>query len=177
MPETLAPSCSPKLIVGALGDVPPLPLLPPLLSGATLTVAVWLAEPPAPVQVSVKLVVALSAPVSAVPLAAWLPFHEPPLDVQEDAPVLDQVSVLLAPVVTDVGLAVKFTVGAAIGCEQLLPSPVGVQLAFVVSRTLSISTFGALPISLNVYCPAVRLALMAEEDTSVFTHPQLRSGT
>ncbi len=39
--------------------------------GATVTVALALADPPAPVQVSVYLVVAFSAPVELEPLVSW----------------------------------------------------------------------------------------------------------
>lgn len=161
-------------MVGGVGFVPP----PPLLSGVTVTVAVWLAVPPAPVQVSVKSVVSFNAPVLAVPLVAWLPLHEPPLEVQEDASVLDQVSVLLPPAVTEVGFADRLTVGAGEGSEQLLPLSIGVQLVSVVSKRLSSFTLGELPISLNVYCPAARLALMTDEGVFCqFTHVQVSAAT
>jgi len=45
--------------------------------GVTVTVADWLAVPPAPVQLSVKVVVAVSAPVLAVPLVPLLPLQPP----------------------------------------------------------------------------------------------------
>ena len=65
--------------VGGAGGVP------------TDTVAVWLTLPPAPEHASVKLVVALSAPVVCVPLVALLPL-QPPDAVQLVALVELQVS-------------------------------------------------------------------------------------
>jgi hypothetical protein len=55
-------------------------------------------------------VVALKAPVDAVPLVALLPL-QPPDAVQEVAWVVDQVSVEAAPCATLVGFAPSVTVG------------------------------------------------------------------
>jgi hypothetical protein len=85
-----------------------------------------------PVQVSVYLVVAVSAAVLVEPLAASVPLH-PPDAVQEVALVDDQVSVDFAPLATVVGLAVNVTVGAALvtatvaDCDALPPLPVHVS--------------------------------------------------
>jgi hypothetical protein len=76
----------------------------------TLTVTDRLAVPPAPLQVSVKPVVALNAPVLALPLAGSLP-DQPPLAVQLLALVEDQLSIADPPLLTLVGLALKLTVG------------------------------------------------------------------
>jgi len=79
---------------------------------ATVTTAEPLAEPPAPVHISVKVFVdAVSAPVLADPEVARLPVHAP-LATQLVAFVEDHVSVALAPLATEVGLAVIDTVGA-----------------------------------------------------------------
>jgi hypothetical protein len=51
-----------------------------------------------------------SAAVSSVPLVALSPL-QPPLAVQEVAPLDDHVSVEFPPSVTEVGLAVKASVG------------------------------------------------------------------
>jgi hypothetical protein len=83
------------------------------------------------VQLSVYLVVAVSAAVLAEPLVASDPL-QPPDAVQEVAFVDDQVSTDFAPLATVVGLTVKVTVGAALvtvmvaDCEALPPLPVQV---------------------------------------------------
>lgn len=64
-----------------------------LTVGMTLTVVVALATPPAPVQVSVKLVAPLNAALLAVPLVPRAPL-QPPLAVQLVALLLLQVSVV-----------------------------------------------------------------------------------
>jgi len=122
-------------LVGSLPDQPPeaaqlLALVvdqlnvaePPLLTvaglalrltvggAATLTVTEWLALPPGPLQVSVKAVAALSAPVPALPLVGSLP-DQPPEPVQLLALVEDQLSIEDPPRLTVVGLALRLTVG------------------------------------------------------------------
>ncbi len=57
--------------------------------------------------------VAVKAPVDCVPLAALVP-DQAPEAVQDVASVEDQVSVELAPLATEAGLAVKVTVGAGV---------------------------------------------------------------
>jgi len=66
----------------------------------TRTVADAEVFPPGPTQVSVKMLVRVSAPVDCVPLVALAPCHAPEA-VQLVAPVDDQVSVELAPLVID----------------------------------------------------------------------------
>ncbi len=80
------------------------------LSGVTDTVVDCVAEPPAPVQVIENVVVAVSGPVDAVPLAAMLEVH-PPTAAQEVAFVEIHEIVELFPLETDVGLADRFKVG------------------------------------------------------------------
>ena len=96
---------------------------------------------PSPVQLSVKvLLAAVSAPVLADPAVARLPDHAP-LAVHEVAFVEDQVSELLPPLATLVGLAVSVTVGAGevvvTVTDRLVvpPLPVhdNVNVVFVVS--------------------------------------------
>ncbi len=77
----------------------------------TETVAVCEAEPPEPVQVITYVVLALRAPVDAVPLIGREPDH-PPLALHEVALLADQLSVALAPFATVLGLAFRVTVGA-----------------------------------------------------------------
>ncbi len=57
--------------------------------------------------------VAVKAPVDCVPLAALVP-DQAPEAVHDVASVEDQVSVELAPLVTEAGFAVKVTVGAGV---------------------------------------------------------------
>jgi hypothetical protein len=85
------------------------------------------------VQVSVYLVVAVSAPVLAVPLVASDPL-QPPEAVQEVALAVDQLKVELLPLATLLGLAVIVTVGAGevtetvVDCAALPPAPVQVSV-------------------------------------------------
>jgi hypothetical protein len=81
---------------------------------ATFTLAVRLALPPAPVQVSVKLVVAASAPVDWLPLVDFVPF-QPPDAVQLEALLELQLSVAEAPLATVDGFADRVTDGGAGG--------------------------------------------------------------
>ena len=81
--------------------------------GATVTVAELLAEPPAPVQLSVKvLLVAVRGPVLLLPAVAWAPAQAPEA-VQESALVLVHVRVALPFVATESGVTVSDTTGAA----------------------------------------------------------------
>ena len=90
-----------------------------------MTVALALAEPPAPVQVIEYVFVAVSEPVLCVPEVASEPLHAPE-PVHELAFVLDHDSVELPPYETDVGLADSVTVGA--GAEPT------VTVAFAVAE-------------------------------------------
>jgi hypothetical protein len=97
----------------------------------TVTVADCEAEPPAPVQVSVYFVVAVSAAVDDEPLIAFDPL-QPPEAVQAVALVVDQVSVDVAPFLTVLGLAAKVTAGGFVVTDTdadfvVLP-PVPVQV-------------------------------------------------
>ena len=77
----------------------------------TLTVAVWLAVPPAPVHVSVKPVVVDTGSVVWLPLKALSPL-QPPVAMQLVAFDEVQVRVAVWPLVTVVGAAVSDSVGA-----------------------------------------------------------------
>lgn len=79
---------------------------------ATATAAVVVAEPPAPVQLKVKLVPLPSAGVGWVPAVALAPL-QPPVAVQALELLDDQVSTLTPPGATVAGLADRVTVGAA----------------------------------------------------------------
>ena len=103
------------------------------VADATVTVADWDAEPPAPVQVSVYLVDALSAAVLCEPLVASLPL-QPPEALQEAALVEAQVNVDVPPLAMVLGFAVSVTVGAGAvtvtvaDCAALPPGPVQVSV-------------------------------------------------
>ena len=81
--------------------------------GVTVTTTDLLSDPPlAPAQVKVKVLVAeLSAALVSEPAVARLPLQAP-LAVHEVVLRDDQVSTVLAPLVTVVGVAVSVTVGA-----------------------------------------------------------------
>jgi hypothetical protein len=119
--------------------LPPLAMLVGLalsdtLGGAaeTVTVADCVAEPPAPVHVSVNFVAAVRADVDIEPLIARLP-PQPPDAIQDVALVDDQVNVDAAPLLTVLGLAERLTAGAArvtetvAVCVALPPAPVQVS--------------------------------------------------
>ena len=98
-----------------------------------VTVTVWLAVPPAPLQLSVNVVVAESAAEVSLPLTGRDPLH-PPEAVQLVAFVDDQFSAVRLPTTTVAGFAVNVTVGAAgpvvtVTCALLFAvPPVPVQL-------------------------------------------------
>jgi hypothetical protein len=89
--------------------------------------------PPAPLQLKVNFVVAVSAAVACEPVVAWEPL-QPPEALQEVAFVDDQVSVEVAPLFTVVGLAAKVTAGAGVltdtvaDCAALPPAPLQVRV-------------------------------------------------
>jgi hypothetical protein len=99
----------------------------------TETVADCDAVPPAPLQLKVNFVVALSAAVACDPVVAWAPV-QPPEALHEVAFVDDQVSVEVAPLFTVVGLAAKVTAGAGVltdtvaDCAALPPAPLQVRV-------------------------------------------------
>jgi hypothetical protein len=97
-------------------QVPP-KLAPPLVLTATVVLLLAGEVPLAPLQVSVNVVVALSAPVLALPVVALLPDH-PPEALQLVAFVDAQLSVEAEPLLTVAGLALKLTVGLT-GAETL----------------------------------------------------------
>ncbi len=108
-------------------------------SGAGLTVIVtdWTAEPPLPVQVSVKEPVAVRFVRCSLPEVDLVPL-QPPEAVQELAFVLDQVSVVDPPLITVVGEAVSETDGAdgptvtVVDCAAVPPGPAQVNVKVVV---------------------------------------------
>jgi hypothetical protein len=92
----------------------------------TVTVAVLLSLPPAPLQVSVKSVVATNVPVDALPLVAIVPDH-PPEAVQPVAFVELHVKVEAEPATMLAGFAVSVTIGA--GAELTVTVTISMALA------------------------------------------------
>jgi hypothetical protein len=85
-------------------------------NAATVTLTDRLVVPPAPVQASVKLLLAVNAALTWLPDVALEP-DQAPEALQLVAPVEDQVRVVVAPPATEVGLALSVTVGAATGAN------------------------------------------------------------
>jgi hypothetical protein len=114
LPITTVAGVAVKVIVGA--------------GAAMETVADWLALPPGPLQLKVKVVITESAPVDWLPLVALAPV-QPPSAVQLVALVELQVSVAEPPLATVVGDAVSVTVGADEAATETvtdwLPEPPG----------------------------------------------------
>jgi hypothetical protein len=120
--------------VPPLGTVLGLPLSVTAGAGmVTVMVADWVALPPEPTHVTLKVVFALRAPVDCDPLVVSGPLHAPDA-VQELALVEDQVKVELPPLATVVGLALTVTVGVGVmtvtvaDCAALPPAPVQVNV-------------------------------------------------
>ena len=142
----------------------------------TDTVADCAALPPVPVQVSVNVELAVSAPLEAEPLVALLPLHAPDA-AQEVALVEDQVNVALLPLTTVLGFADSVTVGTGCvtdtvaDCEALPPAPVhvSVKVEFAVSAPLEAEPLVAL---LPLHAPdAVQDDAFAEDHASVAALP------
>jgi hypothetical protein len=100
---------------------------------ATVTVAVCVAAPPAPVQVSSYSVVLVSASLVQVPFVATVPF-QPPEAVQEVAFCAFQFKVVVPPVETVADDTESATVGAgeitttSADCDAAPPGPVQVSV-------------------------------------------------
>ena len=98
------------------------------VTGVTVTVALAGAEvPPAPVQVSVKVVFVVSAPVVNVPLTPCAPV-QPPEAVHAVALVLDQVSVLVAPLGMAAGSALNVAIGSGTTGVTATVAPAGAEV-------------------------------------------------
>jgi hypothetical protein len=83
----------------------------------TVTVTRLDALPPSPVQVSAKVVVAVSGPMDSDPLPGLLPL-QPPLAVQTVAFLVDQDRVAALPTSTDVGVTDNVIRGLLAGAPQ-----------------------------------------------------------
>jgi hypothetical protein len=100
-------------VVPPLGTLAGLTVRLTLAAESTATALVSLAAPPAPVQVSVKLVFTESVVLVALPLVALAP-AQPPDAVHEVALVLLHVSCVVPPIGTALGLTCSDTVGVGV---------------------------------------------------------------
>lgn len=148
----------------------------------TVTAALWLTEPPAPPQVRVNVLLAVRAPVLALPTAGRLPL-QPPLAWQPSALLDDQLSVAAEPEITLLGLAVRVTVGAGGGGASTMtlalwladpPSPVQVSvnvlLVAVSAPLLALPLSARLPLQAPL---ALHAVAFADVQLSVATLPRL----
>ena len=141
----------------------------------TLTITDCMAVPPAPTQLSVNVLLAVSEPVEAVPEIALLPAHAP-LAVQLVALVDDQVSVLALPVTTVVGFAASVTVGnvttvAIADCAAVPPGPMQlrVNVRLEVSGPVdAVPESALLPLHPSL---AVQLVAFVDDHVSVLALP------
>jgi hypothetical protein len=111
--------------------------------GFTVTVVLAWAVPPAPLQSSVKLVVAVKAPVDCVPLVGCAPL-QPPEAVQLVALLVLQPSVVAAPLLIVPGLADSVTAGAGVFtvtvvlASELPPAPLQLSVYTVVAVSVPV---------------------------------------
>jgi hypothetical protein len=140
-----------------------------------VTVADAFALPPAPVQVRVKLLVAVRAPVDWLPDVALVP-DQPPEAVQEVALVEDQVSVEAPPLATDVGFAVSDTVGTPVTVTladtlALPPAPVQVRKKSVVAVRAPVDWLPEVALVPDQPPEAVQEVALVEDQVSVEAPP------
>jgi hypothetical protein len=99
----------------------------------TDTIADWSALPPAPVQESMYVALAVNAPVCCEPLMLMDPDQAPDA-VQEVALDVDQLSVDLLPLATVLGFAARLMLGTGwvtdtvADCDALVPLPAQVSV-------------------------------------------------
>jgi hypothetical protein len=142
----------------------------------TVTVAAALPVPPAPVQARVNVLVIVSAPLDWLPEIVLVPVHAPEA-TQDVASVDDQVRVEELPLATDVGLAVRDTVGTAgvtVTVAEALPVPPGPVHARVNVPVLVSAPLDWLPevVLVPVHAPeATQEVALAEDQVSVEDPP------
>lgn len=138
------------------------------------------AVPPDPVQVKVKVEVALTGPTTALPEVARLPDHAPDAE-QDEASVEDQVSVTFAPASTLASLALRETVGSGSGSTAFtvtltavsVTPPVPLQLIENVVFAFSGPTASLPDTALEPDHPpaALQLVALADDHVSVTLSP------
>jgi hypothetical protein len=145
----------------------------------TVTVALWLIVPPAPVQLSVYTAVAFRAPVDFDPLTAWAPLHAPDA-VQAVALVEVQVRVDALPLLTLEGLVFNDTVGAGgaetltvVDCAAEPPVPVQVRVNFVVAVRAGVACEPAVACAPLQPPEAVQAVALVDDQVSAEVAPLL----
>jgi len=165
------------LAVGGVHESVAVPLRG-VVAGVTVTVALWLAEPAEPVQLSVYVVVALSAAVDCEPLVATLP-DQPPEAVQVVALLVVQVNSDVPPVLMLEGLALRDTLGGAAATEIVadweaeppVPLQVSVNLVAALKATVVYEPrVGFVPVQ---PFEAVQAVALVEDQVSVDDAPLL----
>jgi hypothetical protein len=146
----------------------------------TVTVADCEALPPLPVQLSVKALVLVRAPVDSEPLVALAPDHAPDA-VQLSALVDDQVSVALAPLARVCGLAEIVTVGGVGGgaavtvtvadCEALPPAPVQLSVNPLVVVNIPVDSEPLVALAPDHPPEAMQLSAPVDDQVSVELAP------
>jgi len=142
----------------------------------TDTVAIWAAVPPGPVHDNVKVVPAVSAPDDCEPLMALAPDH-PPEAEHEVAFFVAQVSVVEAPELMVLGLAVSVTVGAeaetvtVVACVADPPVPVQVKAYSVVLESAPVDQVPLVPTAPCQPPEAVQAVAFAELQRTLDTPP------
>jgi hypothetical protein len=119
-------------------------------AAVTVTVALFCTEPPDPVQDNAKVEVAENGPTESEPLVPFAPLQAPEA-VQLIAAVELHVSVELLPLVTDVGLAARLSVGAGGGA---LPPPVP-ELVVATTEMPLTNGFCTAPVRLMLTVPSL----------------------
>lgn len=131
--------------------------------GSTVTVADWAALPPGPVQVRVKVDVVARAPVPAEPLVARAPVHAP-LAVQDVSLVADHVNVDEPPAASEVGDALRLTVGGgSVPTWRISIAFTQASPAIVVNTRLSVASV----VTVNVWSDTVLSGAEKFESTVV----------
>ena len=147
-------------------SAPPPPELPydPLTIS---TVALWDVVPPKLSQVSVNVVEAVSGPLSRLPVVASAP-DQPPLAIQPLALLELQVSIVVSPEATLLGLAVSVTDGAAgtpmvTLCVAEPPGPAQLSVNVVVMISGAVTTLSLVGLEPIQPSPAVQPVALVED--------------
>jgi hypothetical protein len=144
---------------------------------STVTVVDCAAVPPVPVQLSVKVLFVVNAPVEAVPDVPLLPIQAP-LAVQLVALVDDHVSVLALPLATLLGLALIATVGAegaltvtVTDCTAVPPTPVQLSVNVLWATSAPVDSEPEIPLLSDHDPLAVQLVAFVDDHVSVLALP------
>ena len=144
----------------------------------TVTVTERAAEPPGPVQLKVKMVVAASVPVEVPPLLVGFDPLQPPLAVQALAFVVLQLSIATLPEVTTIGVEVSVMVGAGeetVTVNDAVPMPPRPLQSSVKDDVLPSAVISSVPLVglLPLHAPeAVHAVALVAFQSSVVEPPE-----